>query len=57
MLRTKVASKERMEAGIQYIRDHKEVRDVLISGGDLTFGNDRLEWILRRLREIPTWRS
>ncbi|MGI6663467.1 MAG: lysine 2,3-aminomutase [Bacillota bacterium] len=50
----KVASKERMEAGIQYIRDHKEVRDVLISGGDpLTFGNDRLEWILRRLREIP----
>lgn len=50
----KVASKERLEAGIQYIREHKEVRDVLISGGDpLTFSDDRLEWILRRLREIP----
>ncbi|HHY45268.1 MAG TPA: lysine 2,3-aminomutase [Firmicutes bacterium] len=50
----KVASKERMEAGIRYIREHEEVRDVLISGGDpLTLGNDRLEWILQRLREIP----
>jgi lysine 2,3-aminomutase len=43
-----------MEAGIGYIREHKEVRDVLISGGDpLTLSDDRLEWILQRLREIP----
>ncbi len=50
----KAASKERMEEGIRYIREHKEVRDVLISGGDpLTLSDDRLEWILQRLREIP----
>jgi lysine 2,3-aminomutase len=50
----KAASKERMEEGIRYIRDHKEVRDVLISGGDpLTLSDDRLEWILQRLREMP----
>ncbi|HHX28782.1 MAG: lysine 2,3-aminomutase [Bacillota bacterium] len=50
----RVATKERMEKGIRYIREHKEVRDVLISGGDpLTMSDDRLEWILQRLREIP----
>lgn len=49
-----VASKERMEKAIRYIRDHKEVRDVLVSGGDpLTLSDDRIEWILRQLREIP----
>lgn len=44
----------RWEAGLAYIRQHPEVRDVLLSGGDpLTLGDDRLEWLLSRLAEIP----
>ncbi len=50
----RVASKERLDAGIGYIREHPEVRDVLISGGDpLTFTEGALERIIKSLREIP----
>ena len=39
---------------IQYIREHAEVRDVLLSGGDpLLFSDERLENLLSRLRAIP----
>ena len=39
---------------IQYIREHPEVRDVLLSGGDpLLFSNEKLEFLLHRLRAIP----
>jgi len=42
------------ERALAYIAEHKEIRDVLISGGDpLTMGDDRLEWLLSRLRAIP----
>ena len=45
---------EALDTAIAYIRDHEEIRDVLISGGDpLTLSTDRLEEIIRRLREIP----
>ncbi|MBQ6550416.1 MAG: KamA family radical SAM protein [Lachnospiraceae bacterium] len=45
---------EALDRAIGYIRDHEEVRDVLISGGDpLTLSTERLEEIVRRLREIP----
>ena len=38
---------------IQYIREHTEVRDVLLSGGDpLLFSDERLEHILSQLRAI-----
>lgn len=38
---------------IDYIRNHEEIRDVLISGGDpLTLSDDRLEEILTDLRSI-----
>jgi lysine 2,3-aminomutase len=38
---------------INYIRDHKEVRDVLLSGGDpLLFSDDRLDKLLGQLRAI-----
>lgn len=41
------------EQAIAYIEAHTEVRDVLISGGDpLTLSDDRLEWLLSRLRQI-----
>lgn len=38
---------------IKYIKDHKEVRDVLISGGDaLCVSDEKLEFILQKLRNI-----
>jgi lysine 2,3-aminomutase len=42
------------EKALAYVREHEEIRDVLISGGDpLTMGDERLDWILTRLRAIP----
>src|SRR6266566_2610133 len=39
---------------IHYIREHSEVRDVLLSGGDpLLFSDEKLEYLLSRLRAIP----
>ena len=39
---------------IEYIRNHPEVRDVLISGGDpLVMSDDRLEYVISKVREIP----
>jgi lysine 2,3-aminomutase len=39
---------------IQYIREHPEIRDVLLSGGDpLLFSDDKLEGLLSALRAIP----
>ena len=47
-------SKCEIDASIEYIRAHEEVRDVLISGGDpMTLSNEKLEYVLSRLREIP----
>ena len=42
------------EKSIQYIAEHPEVRDVLISGGDpLTMEDDAIEFLLKSLRKIP----
>lgn len=42
------------EGAIEYLKAHTEVRDVLLSGGDpLLFTDDKLERILRSLRDIP----
>jgi lysine 2,3-aminomutase len=47
-------SRSRLERAIDYIRSTPSVRDVLISGGDpLTLNDERLNWLLYRLREIP----
>ncbi len=47
-------SRSRLERAIDYIRSATSVRDVLISGGDpLTLNDERLNWLLSRLREIP----
>jgi len=46
-------SKEQIETALDYIRRTTAVRDVLISGGDpLTLSDERLEYILSRLRAI-----
>ena len=43
----------RWEKALDYIRGTPAIRDVLISGGDpLTMSNDRLEWLLSRLKQI-----
>lgn len=47
-------SKEQLRRGIEYIRNHPEVRDVLISGGDpFLLSDTRLEELLAPLHEIP----
>ncbi len=39
---------------IDYIKEHKEVRDVIVSGGDPLMRSDgEIETILKKLREIP----
>jgi len=43
-----------VEDGLDYIRNHPEIRDVIVSGGDpLMLSDDRLESILAALRAIP----
>jgi lysine 2,3-aminomutase len=45
---------ERIKMGIKYLSEHPEVRDVILSGGDpLVLSNEKLEWILKSVREIP----
>ncbi len=47
-------SRSRLEQAIEYIRRTPAVRDVLISGGDpLTLNDERLAWLLSRLRAVP----
>ncbi|HBT73232.1 MAG TPA: lysine 2,3-aminomutase [Lysinibacillus sp.] len=46
--------KKQLDRAIDYIRNNKEVRDVLLSGGDALLINDKiLEYILSSLRDIP----
>jgi lysine 2,3-aminomutase len=44
---------EQWTGAIDYIAAHPEIRDVLLSGGDpLLLSDDKLEWLLSRLRAI-----
>jgi len=43
-----------LESAFKYLEEHKEIRDVILSGGDpLMLTDAMLEKILKRLREIP----
>ncbi len=43
-----------LDAGIDYVEEHPEITDVLLTGGDpLLLSTERLGIILTRLREIP----
>jgi lysine 2,3-aminomutase len=45
---------KQFERALAYIESKPQIRDVLISGGDpLTMSDDRIEWLLTRLRAIP----
>jgi len=46
-------TKDQIMRGINYIKEHKEVRDVVLSGGDpLLLKDSTIEWILKELRRI-----
>ena len=46
-------TKETIDAAIKYIKEHQEIRDVLLSGGDCLLVSDEfLEDIIKRLRAI-----
>jgi lysine 2,3-aminomutase len=48
------AAKRQIEDGLDYIALHPEIRDVVVSGGDpLSLSDERLDYILGRLRAIP----
>jgi len=50
-----VRKDEEIELMLDYIRNNPQVRDVIISGGDvLTLSTERLEKVLRKLRQIPS---
>jgi lysine 2,3-aminomutase len=49
-----MAAKEQIEVAIDYIARNKSIRDIVISGGDpLSLSDERLDYILTRLRQIP----
>ncbi|MBQ7341081.1 MAG: lysine 2,3-aminomutase [Oscillospiraceae bacterium] len=46
--------KAQIDRCIEYIRNHPEVRDVLVSGGDVFLqSDDNLEYVISNLRAIP----
>ncbi|HEY3314652.1 MAG TPA: lysine 2,3-aminomutase [Bacillota bacterium] len=47
-------TQEEIDAAVDYVRRTPVVRDVVLSGGDpLTLDDDRLEYVIRSLRDIP----
>jgi lysine 2,3-aminomutase len=43
-----------VDEGLDWIREHGEVRDVLVTGGDpFILSDERIEYLIRKLREIP----
>jgi len=47
-------TREELAEALAYLRDHREVRDVLVSGGDpLLLSTERLVELLEGIREIP----
>lgn len=50
-----VINRDTLAEGLRYIRNHPEIRDVILSGGDpLLLADERLEDILKELRAIPS---
>jgi lysine 2,3-aminomutase len=48
-----VPSTSQLLKGVEYIRNHPQVRDVLLSGGDpLMLSDDKLDWLLSELSSI-----
>ncbi|PAP78334.1 KamA family radical SAM protein [Rubrivirga marina] len=46
--------KDELREGLAYLREHPEIRDVLLTGGDpLVFSDANIDWLLGELRSIP----
>lgn len=51
---TQALNKQELQNAIDYLAEHPEIRDVLLTGGDpLSLNDENLEWIITRLRSIP----
>ncbi len=49
-----VPSTDHLLAGIEYIKNNTQVRDVLLSGGDpLMLPDEKLDWLLSEITKIP----
>ncbi|MCB2203733.1 lysine 2,3-aminomutase [bacterium] len=50
----RIPVRKEVKQGLAYIREHPEVRDVLLSGGDpFMLTDEYLDWILTEVRSIP----
>ncbi len=48
-----IAKNKQIEDGLKYIKDNKQIRDIVVSGGDpLNLNNEKLDYILGELRQI-----
>ena len=48
------APREQIEEALRYIRKNKEIRDVLLTGGDgFMLSNKNIAWLLEQLADIP----
>lgn len=49
-----MVDRKKIIESIDYVKENKEIRDVLVTGGDpFTLEDDDLEWILSSIRAIP----
>lgn len=49
----RIISEKELQTALDYIRQHTEIRDVLISGGDpLVMSDEKIEHIIKSIREI-----
>lgn len=47
------STKEEIERAIKYVKENKEIRDVLVTGGDpLMLSDEMIDWVLSELRNI-----
>ncbi len=47
-------SREVLEEALEYVRNNKELRDILLTGGDaFMLSNEEIDWILTELDKIP----
>jgi len=48
-----IPARDSLQDGLQYIKDHKEIRDVLLSGGDpFMLSDSAIEWLLEEISAI-----
>lgn len=45
---------ENIKAALEYVRENREIRDVLLTGGDaFMLSNEKIDWLLTELDKIP----